>query len=114
MTFVLYGIANCDTVRKARAFLDARGVPYAFHDYKKAGVDRDLLDRWVARVGWERLLNRKGTTFRKLRDAEKADLDALRAVAIMVAHPSAIRRPLIDLNDELVIGFDPDRYASLA
>lgn len=114
MTLILHGIAHCDTVRKARAALDARGVRYVLHDYNKAGVDRALLERWVARVGWERLLNRQGATFRKLPDADKADLDAERATAIMVAHPSAIRRPVIDLGDELVIGFDPDRYAALA
>ena len=114
MTFVLYGIANCDTVRKARAALDARGVAYTFHDYKKAGVDRALLERWVSRVGWERLLNRQGTTFRKLSDAEKADLDAVRAVAIMAAHPSAVRRPVIALGDELVVGVGAERSGTLA
>lgn len=114
VTLTLYGIANCDTVRKARAALDARGVAYAFHDYKKGGVERALIERWVARVGWERLLNRQGTTFRKLPEAEKADLDAARAVEIMALHPSSIRRPVIDLGDELVIGFDPKRYAALA
>lgn len=114
MTLTLYGIPNCDTVRKARATLDSRGVTYAFHDYKKAGVDPALLERWIARVGWEKLLNRQGTTFRKLPDAEKAPLDAARALAIMTAHPSAIRRPVIDLGDELVIGFDAERYAALA
>ena len=114
MTLTLYGIANCDTVRKARGFLDARGVAYAFHDYKKHGVDRTILDRWVARVGWEALLNRQGTTFRKLPDSDKADLDADRAVAIMTTHPSSIRRPVIDTGDALVIGFDADRYGTLA
>jgi arsenate reductase len=114
MTLTLHGIPNCDTVRKARAALDARGLAYAFHDYKKAGVDRAQLAKWIERVGWERLLNRQGTTFRKLPEADRADLDATRALELMVAHPSAIRRPVIDLGDELVIGFDPARYATLA
>lgn len=114
MALTLYGIPNCDTVRKARAALAARGVAYTFHDYKRAGVDPALLADWIERAGWERLLNRSGTTFRKLPDADKADLDAERALAIMVANPSAIRRPVIDLGDELVIGFDPDRYGTLA
>lgn len=114
MTITLYGISNCDTVRKARGVLDARGVRYDFHDYRKAGVDLDRLKRWVDRVGWERLLNRQGTTFRKLAAVETADLDADRATALMAAHPAMIRRPVIDLGDELVIGFDPVRYATLA
>lgn len=114
MTLTLYGIPNCDTVRKARAALDGRGVGYAFHDYKKAGVDPALLEGWIAKVGWEKLLNRQGTTFRKLAESEKAPLDAARALAIMTAHPSAIRRPVIALGDELVIGFDGERYATLA
>jgi arsenate reductase len=114
MTLTLYGIPNCDSVKKARAALGARGVAYAFHDYKKAGIDPAMLANWVARAGWERLLNRSGTTFRKLPDADKTDLDDARATAIMLANPSAIRRPVIDLGDELVIGFDADRYQSLA
>ena len=114
MTLTLYGIANCDTVRRARAALDGLGVDYAFHDYKKVGVDPALLKRWIARVGWERLLNRRGTTFRTLPEADRVDLDEGRALAIMLAHPSAIRRPVIDFGDELLIGFDPQRYAALA
>ena len=114
MALTLYGIPNCDSVKKARAALDARGVPYVLHDYKKAGVDPALLANWIERAGWERLLNRQGTTFRKLPEADKADLDADKAVAIMLAHPSAIRRPVIDRGDELVIGFAAERYATLA
>ena len=114
MTLTMYGIPNCDTVKKARAALDARGGTYVFHDYRKAGVDPAMLAGWVARAGWERLLNRSGTTFRKLPEADKVDLDAAKATAIMLANPSAIRRPVIDLGDELLIGFDADRYGSLA
>lgn len=114
MTLTLYGIAGCDTVRKARAALDARGVAHVLYDYRKTGADPALIAGWIARVGWERLLNRQGTTFRKLPEPDKADLDAAKALAIMVAHPSSIRRPVIDLGDELVVGFDPARYGTLA
>lgn len=106
----LYGIPNCDTVKKARAWLDAHGVAHAFHDYRKAGVPADLLRAWVAQLGWEALLNRSGTTFRKLPETERADLDAERAVALMLAHPSAIRRPVLVAGDTLLVGFAPARY----
>ena len=107
----LYGVPNCDTVKKARVWLAAHDVDYAFHDYKKAGVPADHLRDWVARVGWEALLNRAGTTFRKLPETDKADLDETRAVALMLAHPSAIRRPVVEVDGELLVGFAPDRYA---
>ncbi|WP_298672198.1 ArsC family reductase [uncultured Sphingomonas sp.] len=109
----LYGIPNCDTVKKARVWLDARGAAYAFHDYKKAGVDEAALREWVARLGWEKLLNRAGTTFRKLPDAAKADLDAEKAIAVMLANPSAIRRPVVVSGDALVVGFDAAQYETL-
>jgi arsenate reductase len=109
----LYGIPNCDTVKKARAWLDAHGVAYAFHDYKKAGVDEGQLRGWVERLGWEKVLNRAGTTFRKLPDSDKADLDAARAVAVMMAHPSAIKRPILEAGDTLLAGFSAERYAEL-
>ena len=109
----LYGIPNCDTVKKARTWLDAHGVAYAFHDYKKAGADRAALEGWVDRIGWEPLLNRVGTTFRKLPEADRADLDRDRAVALMLAHPSAIKRPVLVDGDRLEVGFKPDRYAAL-
>ena len=108
----LYGIRNCDTIKKARAWLDAAGVAYAFHDYKAEGVDRAALERWVDRLGWELLLNRSGTTFRKLADADKADLERDRAVALMLAHQSAIKRPVLERGDTLLVGFSPDRYAA--
>lgn len=108
----LYGIPNCDTVKKARAWLGDRGADYAFHDYKKAGVDPVALDRWIAALGWEKLLNRAGTTFRKLPDADKAELDAARARALMVAHPSAIRRPVVEGDGMLLAGFDPEAWTA--
>lgn len=109
----MFGIPNCDTVKKARAWLDARGVAYVFHDYKKAGVDPDLLRGWVERLGWEAVLNRAGTTFRKLPEAARADLDAERAVALMLAQPSMIKRPMLVHGDVLEAGFRPDRYAAI-
>jgi arsenate reductase len=113
MTLILYGIRNCDTVRKARSWLDSHGVPYAFHDYKTAGIDADRLRSWSARLGWERLLNRSGTTFRKLDDADRQDLDEAKAIALMVAQPSLIRRPVIEAGDDILVGFDADRYAQV-
>ncbi|WP_293877864.1 MULTISPECIES: ArsC family reductase [unclassified Sphingomonas] len=106
----LYGIRNCDTVKKARAWLDAAGVAYDFHDYKTAGVDPDRLRGWVDRLGWETLLNRAGTTFRKLPDADKAGLDAERAMALMRAQPSMIKRPVVEQGETLLVGFRPDAW----
>ncbi|HEY0626229.1 MAG TPA: ArsC family reductase [Allosphingosinicella sp.] len=110
MTATMYGIRNCDTIKKARSWLDANGVAYEFHDYKSAGVDEARLRRWIGEAGWEKLLNRSGTTFRKLPDAEKADLDADKAAALMLAQPSMIKRPVLEANGQLLIGFDPERY----
>jgi len=107
----LYGIKNCDTMKKARAWLDGHGVAYAFHDYKTAGIDRARLTRWAGQVGWETLLNRAGTTFRKLADADKQDLDAAKAVALMLAQPSLIKRPVLDGDGRLLVGFKPELYA---
>lgn len=109
-TVTLYGIPNCDTVKKARAWLAEHGVAYAFHDYKKQGVDAGRLTHWVERAGWEKLLNRSGTTFRKLPDADKANLDAARAIALMLANPSAIRRPVVEAGEALLIGFDQAQF----
>lgn len=95
MTLTLYGIANCDTVKRARRWLDAAGHSYDFHDYKKAGVDGALLDQWVAQFGWERILNRAGTSFRALCDADKADIDPAKAARLMLANPSMIKRPIL-------------------
>jgi arsenate reductase len=104
----LYGIPNCDTVKKARVWLDQRGTAFAFHDYKKSGVDEAALRGWVAAHGWEMVLNRKGTTFRALPDADKADLDADKAVRLMLGQPSMIKRPVLALEDgRTLVGFDP-------
>ena len=112
MTTTMYGIKNCDTIKKAKAWLDQNGVAYAFHDYKSAGIDADRLNRWAGRVGWEVLLNRAGTTFRALGDADKAGLDHGKAVALMVAQPSMIKRPVLECGDQLLVGFKPEAYAA--
>lgn len=106
----VYGISNCDTVKKARAWLDERAIGYRFHDYKKEGADPAKLSSWVAAEGWETLLNRRGTTFRKLDEADKADLDADKAVQVMEAHPSAIKRPVVEYPGGLLVGFDEDEW----
>lgn len=105
MTIAFYGIPNCDTVKKARKWLDANGIEYAFHDYKKEGADPAKVAAWVEQAGWERVLNRAGTTFRKLPDADKADLDTVKAVALMTANPSCIKRPVVEYPGGLLIGF---------
>jgi arsenate reductase len=107
----IYGIKNCETMKKARAWLDERGVDYAFHDYKTAGIERERLEGWCKKVGWEPLLNRAGTTFRKLPDKDKIGLDAKKAVALMLAQPSMIKRPVLDLGGgKLLVGFKPEIY----
>jgi arsenate reductase (glutaredoxin) len=112
MTITLHGIPNCDTVKKARVWLDARGVAYAFHDYKKLGIDAATLERWADAVGWDVLLNRAGTTFKKLPDADKAGIDCAKAIALMVAQPSMIKRPLVEGAGPLLVGFKPDAWAA--
>ena len=106
MDLKLYGIPNCDTVKKARKWLDAKGLAYAFHDYKKEGADRAKLEQWVAEKGWEVLLNRRGTTFRKLGDTMKDGIDAKKAVVIMLEHNSTIKRPVVEHPGGLLVGFD--------
>ena len=108
----IYGIKNCETMKKARAWLDAKKVAYEFHDYKTAGIDRARLEGWAKAVGWETLLNKAGTTFRKLPDSDKAGLDARKAVALMLAQPSMIKRPVLDVGGRLLVGFKPDDYTS--
>jgi len=110
VAIVIYGIKNCDTMKKARAWLDKSGVTYSFHDYKTAGIDRARLERWSKEVGWEKLLNRAGTTFRKLPDADKENLTEAKAISLMLEQPSAIKRPVLDLGKKRVVGFSPDIY----
>ena len=112
MTRTLYGIPNCDTVKKARDWLALNGVDYVFHDYKKQGVDRAALETWVDEHGWETILNRAGTTFRKLPDADRADLDRDKAITLMLAQPSMIKRPVLDLGDRRLVGFKPEIYGA--
>lgn len=110
MTITFYGIPNCDTVKKARKYLDERGVEYLFHDYKKSGIEIAALERWVALVGWEKLLNKAGTTFKKLSDTDKADINTRKAIALMQANPSMIKRPVVEGGSNLLVGFNPDVY----
>ena len=112
MAATLYGIRNCDTMKKAWTWLDRAGVGYAFHDYKKQGIERSRLQAWVREVGWETLLNRSGTTFRKLPDADRQNLDAAKAIALMAAQPSMIKRPVLDHDGKLLVGFRPEAYAA--
>ncbi|PWJ85485.1 arsenate reductase [Pseudaminobacter salicylatoxidans] len=110
MTITMYGIKNCDTVKKARTWLEGHGIAYDFHDYKTAGLDRKRLEGWTGELGWETLLNRAGTTFRKLPDAEKQDLDEGKAIDLMLAQPSMVKRPVLDLGDKRLVGFKPELY----
>ena len=109
-TTTIYGIKNCDTMKKARAWLATHDVAYAFHDYKASGIERDRLAGWVKAVGWETLLNQRGTTFRKLPEADKAELTETKAIALMLAQPSMIRRPVLDIGGAILVGFKPDAY----
>ena len=106
----LYGIRNCDTMKKAWTWLDEHGVAYEFHDYKKQGIDRGRLEAWVRELGWETLLNRAGTTFRKLPDDRRVGLDAAKAVELMLAQPSMIKRPVLEAGRRLLVGFKPAEY----
>jgi arsenate reductase len=109
----IYGIKNCDTMKKARTWLDNHGVDYSFHDYKTVGIERERLEQWCETVGWETLLNRAGTTFRKLPDTDKASVDAKKAAALMLAQPSMIKRPVLDLGGgKLLVGFSPEHYSA--
>jgi len=114
MAATLYGIRNCDTMKKAWTWLDSHGVAYDFHDYKKAGIDRATLHGWAKQVGWEVLLNRAGTTFKKLPDADKQGLDEAKAIDLMLAQPSMIKRPVLDAGGKLTVGFKPDVYENIA
>src|SRR3954469_18734969 len=112
MSITIYGIKNCDTMKKARTWLDENGVRYEFHDYKSAGIDKATLKAWSEEVGWEVLLNRAGPTFKKLPDADKDGLTESKAIALMLAQPSMIKRPVLDLGGKRVVGFKPEVYAT--
>lgn len=110
-TITIYGIKNCDTMKKARAWLEKQGVAYAFHDYKSAGIDKERLEKWSKKAGWETLLNRAGTTFKKLPDKDKEGLTEKKAIALMLAQPSMIKRPVLDLGGgKILVGFKPEQY----
>ena len=113
MKVQLYGIPNCDTMKKARTWLEAQRVDYEFHDYKKSGIERARLESWVKSTGWEVLLNRAGTTFRKLPDAAKANLTEAKAIKLMLEQPSMIKRPVLERGKTLLVGFSPEKYAAL-
>ena len=113
-TLTIYGIKNCDTMKKARAWLDKHGVGYDFHDYKSAGIERERLEVWSKKIGWETLLNQAGTTFKKLPDKDKSGLDAKKAIALMLAQPSAIKRPVLEsAGGKITIGFKPEIYLAV-
>ena len=113
MKTTLYGIKNCDTMKKARAWLDQHRVAYEFHDYKLSGITRDKLEAWTAKLGWEVVLNRAGSTFRALADSAKADLTATKAIRLMVEQPSMIKRPVFERGSTLLVGFSPEKYSVL-
>ncbi|WFR95443.1 ArsC family reductase [Rhizobium tumorigenes] len=113
MSVTIYGIKNCDTIKKARSWLDAHGISYRFHDYKAEGIDREHLQGWIRQAGWETVLNRAGTTFRKLDEADRTGLDAERATALMLAQPSMIKRPVLEADGKLLAGFKPGEYEAL-
>lgn len=110
-TIIIYGIRACDTMKKARDWLEAQGVEHAFHDYKSQGIERGQLEGWTKLVDWELLLNRAGTTFRKLPEADKQGIDCAKAIDLMLAQPSLIKRPVLDMGGRLLVGFKPDVYA---
>ena len=112
-SITLYGIKACDTMKKARTWLESHGVEYRFHDYKSEGIDKKTLEGWVRALGWETVLNRAGTTFRKLSDSDKQGLTEKKAVALMAAQPSMIKRPMLDVGGKLNAGFKPEIYAAL-
>jgi arsenate reductase len=111
VAITIYGIKNCDTMKKARTWLDTHGVTYAFHDYKVSGIDRERVAAWCKAVGWERVLNRSGTTFRKLSESERANLSEAKAIDLMLAQPSMIKRPVLELGRKVLVGFSPETYA---
>ncbi len=113
MPLTLYGIRACDTMKKARTWLEAHKVAHDFHDYKKQGIDKALLEGWVQQVGWEVLLNRAGTTFRKLPEADRDSITEKKAIALMLAQPSMIKRPVLAAKGKITVGFKPELYQAL-
>jgi Spx/MgsR family transcriptional regulator len=113
MTIHLYGIPNCDTVKKARKFLDAKGADYSFHDYKKEGADPAKLAAWIEDKGVDIILNRRGTTFRKLTDEDKADIDAAKAVTLLAENPSMIKRPVVEHSGSILVGFKEEEWDAI-
>jgi len=109
----IYGLATCDTTRAARKWLDAKAVNYAFHDVREDGLTKALVEHWIKELGWEKVLNKASTTWRELPDKEKTGIDAKKAVALLLAHPALVKRPVLDRNGELSLGFKPDAYAAL-
>ncbi|RUZ79116.1 ArsC family reductase [Mesorhizobium sp. M7A.F.Ca.US.006.01.1.1] len=110
MTITMYGITTCDTVKKARVWLEGHEIAYRFHDFRAEGLDAKRLDGWVSKVGWEKLLNKASTTFRELPDKEKLSLDEKKAKALMLAKPTMIKRPVLEVGDGVFVGFKPDVY----
>jgi arsenate reductase (glutaredoxin) len=113
MSVIIYGIRNCDTMKKAFVWLEKHGVAYDFHDYKKAGVTKVQLTRWCGALGWETVLNRAGSTFRQLQDGDKQNLTQDKAIALMIGNPSMIKRPVLEIDGAPEIGFKPERYDAL-
>ena len=113
MTVTVFGIKNCDTMKRARAWLETHKIAHQFHDYKALGIDKAILEGWSRKVGWEVLLNRAGTTFRKLPDADKENITEKKAIALMLAQPSMIKRPVLDAKGKLTVGFKPEEYKKL-
>ncbi len=113
MPFTLYGIKNCSTVKKARDWLDQHGIAYDFHDYKSLGVSQQSLSAWCAEFGWETILNRSGTTFRALPDESRQNIDTGKAISLMLAQPSMIKRPILDMGARRIVGFKPEVYESI-
>lgn len=110
LTITMYGITTCDTIKKARVWLESRDVAYRFHDYRAEGLDAKRLDGWVGKVGWEVLLNKASTTFRELPDSDKQSLDVKKAKALMLANPTMVKRPVLEVGDRILVGFKPDVY----
>jgi arsenate reductase len=113
MKTTIHGIRNCDTMKKARTWLESHDIEFGFHDYKASGIARETLEGWVRKVGWEVLLNRAGTTFRNLPEPRKRDLDEKTAIALMLEQPSMIKRPVLERGKTLLVGFSPEKYSAL-